>query len=66
MGEVVDEHERFGHPIVSAAKALRAHLVFGHQLTRAVDLRIKRYDLVCDCLHVLLGPKFFGPQLALE
>jgi hypothetical protein len=60
MGEVVDEYERFGRLIVSGAKAPRALLVFGHELTRAVDLRIKRYDLVRDWIHGSSGFVGYG------
>ena len=59
MGEVVDEYERFGRLIVSGA-APRALLVFGHELTRAVDLRIKRYDLVRDWIHGSSGFVGYG------
>jgi len=60
MGEVVDEYERFGRLIVSGAKAPRALLVFGHEVTRAVDLRIKRYDLVRDWIHGSSGFVGYG------
>jgi len=60
MGEVVDEYERFGRLIVSGAKVPRALLVFGHELTRAVDLRIKRYDLVRDWIHGSSGFVGYG------
>jgi hypothetical protein len=60
MGEVVDEYERFGRLIVSGAKAPRALLVFGHELTRAVDLGTKRYDLVRDWIHGSSGFVGYG------
>jgi hypothetical protein len=60
MGEVVDEYERFGRLIVSGAKARRALLVFAHELTRAVDLRTKRYDLVRDWIHGSSGFVCYG------
>ena len=55
MGEVVDEHARFGRLIVLGVKAPRAPLVFSHELTRSVDLGIKRCDSVRDWVHGLLG-----------
>jgi len=63
MGEVVDEYERFGRLIVSGAKAPRALLVFGHELTRAVDLRTKRYDLVRRLDSWLVGLCWLWKQL---
>jgi hypothetical protein len=55
MGEVVDEHVRFGRLIVRGVKAPRAQLVFGQELTRSVELGIKRCDSVRDRVHGLLG-----------
>jgi hypothetical protein len=55
MGEVVDEHVRFGRLIVPGVNAPRAPLVFSHELTRPVDLGGKRCDSARDWFHGVLG-----------
>ena len=55
MGEVVDEHVRLGRLNVPGVKAPRAPLVFSQELTRSVELGIKRCDSVRDWVHGLLG-----------
>jgi hypothetical protein len=51
MGEVVDEHARFGRLLVPGVKSPRALLVFSNELTRPVDLGIERCNLVRDWDH---------------
>jgi hypothetical protein len=55
MGEVVNEHVRFGRLIVRGVNAPRALLVFSHELTGPLDLGGKRCDSVRDWFHGVLG-----------
>jgi hypothetical protein len=51
MGEVVDEHVRFGCLIVAGVKASGTLLMFSQELTRPLDLGGKHCDSVREWIH---------------